>query len=134
MPHLLQLHKIWWLKRLTLKAQKKARRKHITRIQASKIEESNHAKIRLEERFSKMDNCKVKLDLVHWILSWKIKYNEWLKTYKIYGNKWIYILGGNYKLVTVMNENLWSNADKYYLWLTKENRYTLMKELWILFE
>jgi len=81
-----------------------------------------------------MDNCKVKLDLVHWILSWKIKYNEWLKTYKIYGNKWIYILWGNYKLVTVMNENLWSNADKYYLWLTKENRYTLMKELWILFE
>ena len=128
------LHKISKPKQLSKKAINRSRKKYLVGKAANKLEETYHAHQRLEERFSYIDNNKVKIDMIYWILSWTIKYNEWLKTYKVCGKKWVYILWLDYKIVTVMNENTWSTTDKYYIGLDKEKRKELMIELGILFE
>lgn len=132
MPHIIRPHMIRWIKRLTQKARNKKIRKDIIKRASFNIETTNHAEQRLQERFSKIKNENIRKDIVWWILSWRIKYNIWLWTYKIYWNKWIYIMWKNKKIITAFTENTWSNADKYYIWLSKENRKQLIEDLWII--
>ena len=131
MSHIIRPHTIPWLKGLTQKARKRKAKKDMIKKASFNLETTYHAEERLQERFAKIKNENIRKDRIWGIVSWRIKYNVWLKTYKIYWNKGIYIMWTNKRIITAYTENTWSGADKYYTWLSKENRKNIINELWI---